>query len=218
MGSRSIDFTTDEYYHVYNRGTDKRAIVQDTYDANRFIEMLRLFNSVDPLGGLYQHSLEVSLQRERNKEPLVEVVAYCLNPNHYHLVLKQCVDNGISQYLQRVGTGLSKFINHKYRRTGSLFESKFKAKHLADNDYLLHTSAYVNLNDRVHRITAPMTQLVRSSWLEYVKEKSGICAKGVILDQFKSIEEYEQFALDALDLMLQAKDEQAELKLLEFND
>ncbi len=216
MASRTIEFTTDEYYHIYNRGTDKRNIVQDEDDANRFLEGLRLFNTVDPLGGFYEHSLAREVNDIKNHQPLVEVVTHCLNPNHFHLLLKQCIDNGISEYLQRVGTACAKHFNHKYKRTGALFEGKFKAKHIADNDYLLHTSAYINLNDRVHRISGQQKLLVRNSWPEYTEGKNGICKKELILEQFKNGKEYERFALESLELMLESKRDQAELKAIEF--
>ena len=92
------------------------------------------------------------------------------------------------------------------------------AKHIYDNDYLLHTSAYVNLNDRVHQLRGKASQLVRNSWEQYITSKVGLAQPGLVLEQFRNRTEYKEFALDSLELMLAAKDEARDLKFsdLEF--
>ena len=183
----------------------------DTIDLNRFWEGMDLFNNKNILGSLERISSArkhgVSTNAVEN-DRLVEFVAYCLNPNHYHFILKQIGERGIEKFMHKMGMGHSKYINMKHRRSGALFQGSFKAIHIDSNEYLLHLSAYVNLNGRIHGIHP----LSKSSWSEYVKGENGICKKQIILDQFKSPAEYKRFAEEALDSILEKKDD---LKVLE---
>ncbi|MFA6006710.1 MAG: transposase [Candidatus Paceibacterota bacterium] len=225
----NLEFAEEEYYHVYNRGVEKRSIVVDEKDSARFIQSLIQFNSLKPIGSIFENTYEykkigseTSKELTKKNEALVEIIAYCLNPNHFHMILSPVVEDGISKFMHRLGTGYTKYFNKRHKRSGSLFQGLFKAKHLEDNDYLLHVSAYVNLNDRVHKIgseTSKVSKLVRKSYGEYEAGSGGFCQKDVILDQFKNRKEYTDFCEDSLELMHETKDEQNELKdlnLLEY--
>ena len=215
-GPRSEYLVTDEYYHIYNRGVDKRSIVVDQADADRFIQGLQEFKLLQPIGSIYENSFFLKSQAKSPVEEggdLVEIICYCLNPNHCHLILKQLVDGGISEYMKRIG-GYTKYFNERYKRSGSLFQGTYKAKLIESNDYLLHVSAYVNCNDRVHKIKDPALRLVRSSFSQYLGLKSGFCKTDLILNQFKNAKEYRSFCEDSLELMLQSKEEARELKEL----
>jgi len=212
---RKFIFENDEYYHVYNRGTDGREIVTEYYDVLRFLQSLKSFNSRKPIGSIYEKSFSDEAELDE-PEALVDVVAYCLNPNHFHLLLRQNIDKGISTFLHRIG-GYTMYFNEKYKRKGSLFQGRFKAKHIESNDYLLHVSAYVNLNQRVHELGGSTSKLSKSSLEEYigkVAKKLQICKTDIILDQFKNQKEYLDFCEDSLELMLEAKEEQKELRSL----
>ena len=160
MGMRKAQFAEGEYYHIYNRGVDKRSIFNDHEDVDRFLQCMREFNVIEPIGSLYENSFKrgqlggpaSKLSAEDEDKPLVECIAYCLNPNHYHFILKQIVDRGIEKIMQKIGTGHTMFFNNKYERSGSLFQGRFKAVHIDSNEYLLHLSSYVNLNDRAHQL------------------------------------------------------------------
>ena len=206
MASRKEPFVVGEYYHVCNRGAEKCNITKDPFDSNRFVESLIVFNDTEPIGSIYEQSFIKSKPKEQ-KNRLVDIVAYCLNPNHFHLILKQLAENGISIFVGRLSGGYAYYINNKYKRTGSLFQGKFKARHLIDNDDFLHASAYVNLNNNVHQLGGLASKLVRSSWEEYEDNKNvSICQKDIILDQFETRKEYELFALNSLPLMLEYKE------------
>jgi hypothetical protein len=107
--------------------------------------------------------------------------------------LQQVSEKGIEKFMQRLGTGYTKYFNNKEERSGGLFEGKFQAIHIDSNEYLLHVSVYVNLNDRVHGFgirTSKFSEKVpiksRSSFDEYIgKVKDEFCEKG-ILGQFKT--------------------------------
>lgn len=180
----------------------------DKYDMERFFRSLVEFNAVDPIGSLYENSREQrGGETATEPEKIVNLVAYCLNPNHFHLILEQLVDGGISEFMKRIG-GYTWYFNNKHERTGSLFQGVFKDVHIDSNEYLLHISAYVNLNDRVHELDNRESALVesRSSWEEYVGEGTkGICEKEVVLEQFRNIDEYKQFALSSLEATIEGR-------------
>jgi REP element-mobilizing transposase RayT len=200
---RKIPFANEEIYHVYNRGTDKRTIFEDPYDFQRFLQSLEEFNTLDPIGSIYEHSFvkthELGHSMSKSEDGLVEIIAYCLNPNHFHLLLRQVSENGISKFMQRVGNGYTKYFNHKNERSGSLFQGTFKAIHVDSNEYLLHLSVYVNLNNEVHKLGHQMS---KSSWGEYTRKiqkgEVGLCEKEVILGQFQDTQEYQRFAQNTL--------------------
>lgn len=199
-------FQNGEYYHIYNRGTDKRTIFNNHHDINRFLKCMDVFNAIEPIGSLWLYNLGDDKKKKSKK--LVDIIAYCLNPNHYHFILKQNVDRGIPEFMKRLSGGYTSYFNLKNKRSGSLFQGRFKSKHIGDNDYLLRVSAYVNLNDKVHQLRGSTPQLIRSSWEEYTSEIKYLCKTQIILDQFKSNKEYEKFALEALPQMLQRKQDE----------
>ena len=152
------------------------------------------FNSENPIGSIYEHSFEK--EKTESNPKLVEFVCYCLNPNHYHFALKQLVENGIAKFMHRLGTGYTKYFNKKYENIGSLFQGTYKAKHIDTNKYLLHLSAYINLNPEAHQLGSLAS---KSSWEEYINSNlENFCNKEAILSQFKNISEYKKFAKESL--------------------
>ena len=211
MSARKKAFANGEFFHVYNRGVDKRIIFTDEYDIRRFFQSMVEFNTVKPIGSLYENSfLQLGGSTAKLKRGLVNIVAYCLNPNHFHLILEQLIDGGISEFMRRLSGGYTWYFNNKYKRSGVLFQGRFKAVHVDSNEYLLHVSAYVNLNDRAHQLGGSTAKLVRSmsSWGEYTDKRiKGICEKDIILGQFKNIKEYKKFALSSLETIVKRKEE-----------
>ncbi len=194
-----------EYYHIYNRGVDKRSIVKDAKDSDRFIESIRFFNSKQPIISL-REIIIANNQTKKVADPLVEVICCCLNPNHFHLLVKEINEGGISEFMKRLGGGYTWYFNNRHKRSGSLFQGTFKSVHIKSNEQLLHVSAYVNLNDRGHKISGLTAGMVRSSWGEYMnKVKLQICKKEIILGQFKSIKEYRAFAESSMKQILRLK-------------
>jgi REP element-mobilizing transposase RayT len=189
---RNINFSEGEFYHIFNRGVDKRNIFKTSNDLARFIEGLSKFNTPDSIGNIDRgHSTSTDPK-------LVEFIAYCLNPNHYHFIIRQTQEKGIERFMHKIGMGYAKYFNTKYKRSGALFQGKFKAVHIKSNTQLLHVSAYVNLNNRVHRY--PQTTHYISSWNEYLGKNKfeNLCTKNVILDQFRNKLEYKKFAEESL--------------------
>ncbi|MCR4276052.1 MAG: transposase [Candidatus Parcubacteria bacterium] len=211
MSTRKDAFSDGEYFHIFNRGVDKRITFSDERDIRRFYKSMVEFNAVDPIGSLYEKSFDqLGGPTAKSEEKLVNIIAYCLNPNHFHLILQQVNDGGISEYMKRLGGGYTWYFNNKYDRSGSLFQGRFKSVHVDSNEYLLHVSAYVNLNDRVHQLGGPTAKLVESvsSWSEYTDHKiQGICEKEIILGQFRNKNEYEKFARSSLESIIKRKED-----------
>ncbi len=200
---RKTIFTNGEYYHIFNRGTDKREIFSDFQDYERFLLSMNLLNDVND--GLmiewrdYKKSnplpnLDDFLKlRFRKRDPLVEIIAYCLNPNHYHFILKQIIDKGIEKFLHKIGTSHTKYYNTMRKRNGSLFQGVFKSILIDFNEYLLYLSAYVNKNNFIHGYNKN-DDWEYSSLPDYLgKRNTGLINKKIILDQFKNINEYNKF-------------------------
>ena len=214
MATRKINFMQGEYYHVYNRGVDKRDIFMSLEDRERFFLSMKLFNIEEPIGSIYEHSFVVDKPVVGNK--LVDFVCFCLNPNHYHFLITAKVDNGIQKFMQRLGTGYTKYFNEKYKRNGSLFQGKFKAVHISSNEYLLHVSAYINLNDRIHQLGSKAS---KSSWQEYLNNPNqSFCDKKIILEQFKNIQEYSTFAISSANESLIRKSKEKAFENLYIED
>jgi len=213
VAKRKVNFVEGEYYHVYNRGVDKRSIFNNNADTDRFLQSMMEFNVKEPIGSIYENSF--LKENDHKTNPLVSFVAYCLNPNHYHFILTPMIEKGLESFMQRLGTGYTLYFNNRNKRTGSLFQGNFKASHIDSNEYLLHVSAYVNLNDKTHQLGGFASKLVRSSWSEYNQPRmDGICDKSIILEQFKNSTEYKDFALSSLKDIIERKEAEKELRTI----
>ncbi len=215
MAMRKIPFVNNEYYHIFNRGVDKRQIFCEYDDIDRFLQSINEFNVINPIGSLFENSFRKKESLGSSTSKLVNIVCYCLNPNHYHLILEQIYERGIEKFMQRLGTGFTNYFNKKYGRNGALFQGRFKSIHISSNEYLLHLSSYVNLNNKVHRLGSSTSKLLkRSSWDEYTNNiYNGFCKKDIVLGQFKNKKEYKKFAEEALEGILERRKEMEEFLL-----
>ncbi|NLC30794.1 MAG: hypothetical protein GX765_01950, partial [Candidatus Moranbacteria bacterium] len=144
---RKTIFANGEYYHIYNRGVDKREVFLNDDDYIRFIKSIKEYNDTKTYGRFQNRG---STSGSFEVEPLIELVAYCLNPNHYHFILKQLEEGGVSKFMQKLSTSYTMYFNKKYDRSGALFQGRFKSIHIDTNEYLLHLSVYVNKNNFIH--------------------------------------------------------------------
>jgi len=164
--SRNIIFSIDEFYHIYNRGTEKRIIFLDEYDNNRFTLLLYLCNCPDrvDLSDLLRQGLSLhEIFKEERIDTLVDIGAWCLMPNHFHLLIKEKMENGVAIFMQKLLTSYSMYFNFKYHRKGSLFEGPFKARHLDYDQYLKYQFTYIHLNP---------IGIIDSGWKEkYIEDK-----------------------------------------------
>lgn len=193
---KKVLFSKDEYYHLYNRGVDKRNIFESPEDLRRFLISMKELNTSEPIGSIYEHSFKKDkLGGSTSKsDRLVDFVAYCLNQNHFHFIVIPLVDNGVQKFMHRLGTGYTMYFNEKYKRSGSLFQGRYKAVHVESDEYLVHLSIYVNLNNRVHKnLNKPwLEKMPFSSFEQYVTGKfSGVvCDTNIVLGNFRSRKAY----------------------------
>lgn len=153
-------FAIGEFYHLYNRGVDKRDIFLTESDYHRFQLLLYLSNSLEPvhMGNLMSGGKGMAeLYTSPVNEPLVAVGVYCLMPNHFHILVKEITEGGISRFMKKISTAYSMYFNKKNERTGTLFEGKFKGKRVDKNEYLSYLYSYIHLNP---------VKLIDPSWKE----------------------------------------------------
>jgi len=145
--ARNFEFAVDEFYHVYNRGNDKRVIFIDDNDRKRFLQLMYICNSEKSTAvkDIYGDPFEFN-----RGENLVSIGAYCLLSNHFHFLLHEIVDGGISKFMQKLSTGYTMYFNKRYDRSGSLFQGRFKAVHVINDRHLEYLFAYIHLNPIEH--------------------------------------------------------------------
>lgn len=162
MGIRKINFVPGEYYHLYNRGNSKQKIFNNRYDYERFMKLLYIANSSE---GFHFSDIQNIYEVERS-ERLISIGAYCLMPNHFHLLITPIKnrENEVSKFMKKLGTAYSMYFNTRYERVGTLFEGKFKSEHLDSDRYLKYLFSYIHLN--------PL-KIVNRNWKERgVKDKN----------------------------------------------
>ena len=155
---RKIEFEIGKIYHIYNRGANKANIFNDNSDMWRFLQGLFLFNDEKSSQGIL-HEIERTNKgrinfnllkeyidkNEDERDPLIEIIADCLMPNHYHLLVKEIKENGVSQFMHKFGTGYSGYYNRKHSHPGSLFQGPFKAVEIKDDIQLMRILVYINV-------------------------------------------------------------------------
>jgi putative transposase len=145
MATRT-ELSSGEFYHIYNRGTEKRDIFQSQSDYDRFLSLLYIGNSDISVDLKLQGSTLYDFLILPRNETLVDICAYVLMPNHFHLLVRGKEEGGISKFMQKITTGYTMFFNKKYERSGALFQGKFKAKHIDKDEYLKYLISYIHLN------------------------------------------------------------------------
>lgn len=144
---RKTIFAEGEYYHLYNRGVDKRVVFTDKQEYERFLAYLYYMNDAERTR--LTDDLRLTLEakpREKGWKPLVAIGAYCLMPNHFHLYATPCVEGGISKFMQRVQTAYTMYFNERHARSGALFQGTFKSQHVERENYAKYLFSYIHLN------------------------------------------------------------------------
>lgn len=218
MSLRKDNLVSGEIYHIYNRGVDKRDIFMDDEDHFRFIHDLYEFNDKNPAIILNNYlnkkicsqSLEVGLPKIQRKarEMLVEILAFCLMDNHFHLLVRQKTDNGITEFMRKIGTGYTNYINKKYDRNGALFQGKFKSVHVEKDAHLMYLPIYIHFNPLDYEFKEWRQGKIKdtkkaleflanyrwSSYQDYIGQKnfSSVISKDFILNRLGSEEKYKK--------------------------
>lgn len=216
---RKVVLATDCFYHVYNRGVDKRTIFLSQGFYSRFLSLLQHCLQFDYPYSLLMQQLEkakspevkqlilANLETKRIAPPL-EIIAFCLMPNHFHFTVKQVTEDGISDFMHRVGTGFTNYFNLRENRSGRLFEGTFKAKLIKTEEQLLHLTHYQHINPRSlggayhdirNLINYPWSSL--STYLSTKRTKSDFAFVNpkLVLASFKGPQEYLKFVKAGVD-------------------
>ncbi len=190
MPSRNVikEQAPESYYHVYARGSNKQHLFIDDRDYRHFLGIFERYLSVDT-------AISKTGEIYPNFRGRIEIVAYCLMPSHFHILVYQKDTPFLEKFMQSLMTSYSRYYNLKYKRTGPVFGSRYKASRIDQDSYLLHVSRYIHLNPR--------------SWRRY--EYSSIdyyCGKNkpvwlntdAIMSQFGGKKEYLEFVSDYEDM------------------
>jgi len=199
MSIRKIPFLIGEYYHLYNRGVDKRSIFLDKHDYKRFMILLYLCNSTKQLNirNFFIHNKGktfVDMFKVDRGETIVDIIVYCLMPNHFHILIREKTEGGASKFAQKLSTAYSMYFNSRYGRSGSLFEGKFKSKHIDSEPYFLWIFSYIHLN--------PL-KLINSKWKEDFI--SNIIENEKFIRTYEYSSYYDYFVSDRLESVILSK-------------
>ncbi len=197
MPSRAIPFVNNEYYHVFNRGVAKMPIFNSSFDYKHFMNTFLYYhiNGPKPRFSFFRNK-PIEL---KNNEKIVEVICYCLMPNHFHFLLRQKEENGITEFISKLSNSYTRYFNVKNKRVGPLFQGEFKSVYVESNEQLLHLSRYIHLNPLIGYVTKDLKTYRWSSYPEYLGLAKDICSKEEVLGQFKSVKDYEKFVMDQVD-------------------
>lgn len=140
-------FVSGCYYHIYNRGVEKRKIFLDKFDYRRFLETLNYYRlTPQPMKLSDFRRGKIKLKKIEFQDELVKILCFCLMPNHFHLLVQQVQDGGISEFMRKLSDSYTKYFNTKHERVGSLFQGPLKAKLIETEEYLLQLSKYIHQN------------------------------------------------------------------------
>ncbi|MBI3485410.1 transposase [Candidatus Daviesbacteria bacterium] len=199
MPSRITPLVSGQIYHIYNRGSEKRPIFGSRRDYQRFLKTIRYYQLEGPKPKLSNFTRFHTFKPDLSKK-IVEVLAFCLMPNHFHFLIKQIKDGGITEFISKLSNSYTKYYNTKYSRIGPLFQGEFKSVIVEDDEQLVHLSRYIHLNPISSLLVKNLNQYEWSSFKEYLDNVSeGICNKHDVLGFFKSPKDYIQFILDQVD-------------------
>lgn len=200
MPGRLTPLVTGQYYHIFNRGSDKRDIFIDPDDYSRFIQTFYYYQFLGPKLRFSKFIKQKIVTFEPLAEKkVVEVICYCLMPNHFHFLVKQLKDNGISIFISQLANSYTRYFNTKRNRVGPLLQGAFKAVPVESDEQLLHLSRYIHLNPIVSDLVKVLDNYQWSSYAEYINDKASYCQTNEILNFFPSSQEYKEFLEDHIE-------------------
>jgi len=205
MPGRKTPLVTQEMYHVFNRGNNKQPTFFKPGDYKRALTTIEFYRVKNPPVSLSRYlnankELQAAFSEQMHvSEKQVEIVAFAFMPNHFHFLLKQLSDNGISNFIGKFQNSYTKYANTKHQRDGALFLDQFKAVRIEDEDQLLHVSRYIHLNPLTSFVVKSLKDLEEfpwSSYKSYLSGENGLVKKDLILSHFKTISAYREFVSD----------------------
>ncbi|MBI2008488.1 transposase [Candidatus Amesbacteria bacterium] len=205
--ARNLVFSPREYYHIFNRGVEKRPIFTEKRDYTRAISTIFHYRFSNPPVKFSKYLSTPRDQRHDLSQALlkspkdVTILAYCLMPNHFHFLLRQESDNGISQFISKFSNSYTKFFNTKHSRVGPLLQGTFKAVLVESEEQLIHLSRYIHINPIVSSLIRKI-DLVHFPWSsmhEYITPtENNLTDPSIIISIFRSTTKYLEFCQDHL--------------------
>lgn len=217
MPGRKIPFVTHEIYHIYNRGINRQPTFTAIKEYKRAKETIKFYQTVKPPVKL---SKFLRLEDDKKHETIkvmeamkkgVTLLAYCLMPNHFHFLIRQDEENGITKFLSNFQNSYTRYYNVRHKRDGALFLDQFKAVRIETDEQLMHISRYIHLNPHTGYIIRSLEELKTypwSSFTEYLTGSNEIADTTIIVHMNKNNDAYTQFVYDQADY-------QRELKMVE---
>src|SRR3989344_1602201 len=203
---RKTPIAEGEYYHIFNRGNNKQTIFFDKKDKVRFLFLIIYFQAYiffENIGRQVSYyiknevfNIDADLEKKLLNKRNVELINFVLMPNHFHLVLCEFKEGGISQYMQRVLCAYTKYFNTKYKKSGHVFQGPYKAVNIKNNNQLLYLSTYIHRNPREISEWKNKEHLYPwSSYRDYLEDNrwGELLKQDIILEQFSSKKEYSVF-------------------------
>ncbi len=193
-------FVTGETYHIYNRGVAKQPLFRDESDFLQFLLGLSFYRESKPETSLATAKKLQSVDEQTQGEPdqpLVEILAFCLMPNHFHLLVRQTTNGGISTFMSRVLNSFTRYANTRQQRVGTMFQGTFRAVHITSDEQLLHVSRYIHLNPFVARLVDHTVEYRWSSYSNYLRDQpTRLCHPGFVLELSGGADRYQEFVDD----------------------
>lgn len=206
MPARLTPLVTDQYYHIFNRGVARQPIFQEKQDYKRFIATLNYYRYFPlPIRLSKLQLLAISVRKniltelQKSGKLQAEIISFVCMPNHFHLILKQSRENGISKYLKELQNSYARYFNTKHKRIGTLFQGQFKAIHIESEEQLLHLSRYVHLNPYTSYVVKNVNDLKIYPWsslLQYLGLSQGFAKTDIINSLFSTPRKYWKFIED----------------------
>lgn len=192
---RSINFYNGGFYHIYNRGNNKQQIYFDEHDYFRMYLVMHVLNDKSRAGKRGIRASELDYKKSKNN--FVDIIGYCFMPNHYHLLVRQRCEKGVSKFMHRLGDSYTKYFNSRYSHSGHAFTGPYKIRAIEKTSYLLHASRYIHTNPAelfTQNCWSNITQYKFSSLSSYLTDKPDpFLATQPILSRFKSKLEYRNY-------------------------
>lgn len=216
MPRRKIPLANGEYYHIFNRGVNKIPIFNNASDYKRVILATRYYSSAHTPMRLSRF-LKLSNEKRanywleiKNLPKLISIISYCFMPNHFHFLLKQKLDRGISKFIKYLQASYALYFNTKYERIGPLLQGQFKAVRIEDDEQLLHVSRYIHLNPYTSYILTDIKELEAYPWSSFPdylgKSETKICSTDEVLSFFRDKEKYKEFVFNQADYQRKLED------------
>lgn len=193
MPYRVTPFINQSFYHIFNRGVNKQAIFLTDRNHQRFLETLQYYQFSGPKPRFSTHK-RFKVKDFSNNPKIVEIICYCLMPNHFHILLRQLRDGGVSEFVSKVSNSYTKYLNTKHNRSGPLLQGEFKAVSIETDEQLLHVSRYIHLNPFVAQLVNKHADYKYSSYPTFTGlYNDNRCNPEPILEMIGGPEKYKDF-------------------------